>query len=45
MLSTVELRRTRHTVLVTIKDDKDHIRVLLCSYYTTITRWGGSPKV
>ena len=33
-------RRTPHPVIVTIKDNKDYIRVLLYSYYTTITGWG-----
>ena len=27
-----------------IRDNKDYIRVLLYSYYTTITGWGGPPK-
>ena len=26
-------------------DNKDYVRVLLYSYYTTITGWGGPPKV
>ena len=34
------LRWTPHPVIVTIMDNKDHIRVLLYSYYTTITGWG-----
>ena len=25
-------------------DNKDYIRVLLYSYYTSITGWGGPPK-
>ena len=25
---------------MTIGDNRDHVRVLLCSYYTTITGWG-----
>ena len=29
-----------HPVIVTIRDNKDYIRVLLYSYYTTITGWG-----
>ena len=29
-----------HPVIVTIRDNKDCIRVLLYSYYTTITGWG-----
>ena len=34
------LRWTPHPVIVTIMDNKDYIRVLLYSYYTTITGWG-----
>ena len=40
-------RRTPHPVIVTIWGlYKDYIRVLLYSYYTTITitGWGGPPK-
>ena len=33
---------TPHPVIVTIMDNKDYIRVLLYSYYTTITGWGSS---
>ena len=29
-----------HPVTVTIRDNEEYIRVLLCSYYTTITGWG-----
>ena len=29
-----------HPVIVTVRDNKDYIRVLLCSYYTTITGVG-----
>ena len=29
-----------HPVIVTIRDNRDYIRVLLYSYYTTITGWG-----
>ena len=29
-----------HPVIVTIGDNRDYIRVLLYSYYTTITGWG-----
>ena len=29
-----------HAVIVTIRDNRDCIRVLLYSYYTTITGWG-----
>ena len=35
-------RWTPHPVMVTIMDNKDYIRVLLYSYYTTITGWGAS---
>ena len=34
------IRRTPHPVIVTTMDNKDPIRVLLCSYCTTITGWG-----
>ena len=36
----ISVRRTPHSVIVTIRDNKDYIRVLLYSYYTTITGWG-----
>ena len=36
----LSLRRTPHPVIVTIRDNKDHISVLLYSSYTTITGWG-----
>ena len=29
-----------HPVIVSIRDNKDHIRVVLYSYYTTIAGWG-----
>ena len=29
---------------MTIRDNKDYIKALLYSYYTTITGWGGPPK-
>ena len=29
-----------HPAIVTIRDDKDYIRVQFYSYYTTITGWG-----
>ena len=29
-----------HPVIVTIRDNKAYIKVLLYSYYTTITGWG-----
>ena len=32
-------------VIVTIRDNRDYIKILLDSYYTTITGWGGPPKV
>ena len=31
---------TRNAVIVTIGDNRDYIRILLYSYYTTITGWG-----
>ena len=34
------IRWTPHPVIVTLRDNRDHIRVLLYSYYTTITGWG-----
>ena len=36
----VSTRRTPHPVIVAIRDNKDYIRVLLYSYYTT-TAGGG----
>ena len=37
----VSFRWTPHPVMVTIRDNRDYIRVLLYSYYyTTITGWG-----
>ena len=33
-------RWTPHPVIVTIRDNRDYIRVLLYSYYATITGWG-----
>ena len=36
----ISLRWTPHPVIVTIRDNRDYIRVLLYSYYTTITGWG-----
>ena len=38
------IRWTPHPVIVTIGDNRDYIRVLLYSYYATITGWGGPPK-
>ena len=43
--SMVFLRWTPHPVIVTTKDNKDYIRVLLGSYYMTIIGWGGPSKV
>ena len=40
LISQVFLRRTPHPLIVTIRDNKDYIRALFCSYYTTITGWG-----
>ena len=40
----VYLRWTPRPVIVTIMDNKDFIRVLIYSYYTTITGWGVKPK-
>ena len=34
------IRWTPHSVIVTIGDNRDYIRVLLYAYYTTITGWG-----
>ena len=39
-LSVVAIRWTPHPVIVTIRDNRGYIRVLLYSYYTTITGWG-----
>ena len=36
----VYVRWTPHPVIVTIMDNKDYIRVLFYSYYTTNTGWG-----
>ena len=36
----VSFRWTPHPVIVTIRDNKDYIRVLLSAYCTTITGWG-----
>ena len=40
LVRVVSVRWTPHPVIVTIMDNKDHIRVLLYSYCTTITGWG-----
>ena len=39
------VRWTPHPVIVTIRDNKDYIRVLVYSSYITITGWGGPPRV
>ena len=36
------IRWTPHLVIVTIGDNRDYTRVLLYSYYTTITGWVSS---
>ena len=36
----VSLRWTPHPVIMTIRHNRGYIRVLLYSYYTTITGWG-----
>ena len=36
----VFLRWTPHPAIVTIRDNRDYIRALVYSYYTTITGWG-----
>ena len=38
--SCVYFRWTPHPVIVTMRDNRDYIRDLLYSYYTTITGWG-----
>ena len=38
--ASVEVWRTPLPVIVTIRENKDYIRVLFYSYYTTITGWG-----
>ena len=35
-----KVRRTPHPAIVTMRENTDHIRVLLYSYYTTIAGWG-----
>ena len=39
-LSREYIRWTPHPVIVTVRDNRDYIRVLLYFYYTTITGWG-----
>ena len=39
-IQNLMLRWTPHPVIVTIFDNKDHFRILLYSYDTTITGWG-----
>ena len=34
------IRWTPHPVIVTIGDNRDYIKVLSYSYYTTMTGWG-----
>ena len=34
----------KHLVIVTIRDNKDYVRVPFYSYYTQFTGWGGPPK-
>ena len=41
----VYFRWTPDPVIVIIMHNKDYIRVLLYSYYTAITGWGGPPEV
>ena len=41
----LDLRWTPHPVIVTIQDNGNYIKVLLYSYYTTITGWGGPPNL
>ena len=41
-MSIVYVRWTPHKAIATIRDRKDRVRVLLCTYSTTITGWGGS---
>ena len=31
-------------MIVSMRDNKDYIRILVYSYYTTITGWGGPPN-
>ena len=40
MVIIVTIRWTPHPVMVTTRDNRDYIRVLLYSYHTTITGWG-----
>ena len=42
--SSEYVRCTPHPVIVTIRNNRDHIRVLLYSSHTTITGWGGPPQ-
>ena len=39
-LQVIYLRWTTHPVIVTIRNNRDYIRVLLYSYSTTIAGWG-----
>ena len=36
---------TPHPVIVTIRDNRKYVRVLLYADYTTITGWGGPPNL
>ena len=36
----IYVKRTPHPVIVTLRDNKDYIKVLFFYYYTTITGWG-----
>ena len=43
MIGLYRLGGPPHHVIMTLRDNKDYIRVLVYSYYTTITGWvGGS---
>ena len=42
---SLDFRWTPHPAIVTIMDNRDCIRVLLYSQYTTITGWGGPPNL
>ena len=44
LLFSTFLRRTPRPVIVTMRDNKDCIRALLYSFYTTITRGWNPPK-
>ena len=44
-LHLVSLRCTPYPVIATLRDDREYIRVLLCSSFTTIAGWGILLKV